>query len=138
MDRLTQLQEHVDRLAELMGISLGVLQRDAPPIPLGEPLTPERALQRDAFVQQARNMASEIMKVSKSIEILIDQLPGITHTLPQQLDMMNNLEEENQKQGKKLEDYINYSENWLENIREALKTITEDATNPEYRRMSSS
>lgn len=53
-DLLTQLQDEVYMMSDLFGISIGVLQRDAPPLPLMDPMDPAKAQQREEFVKNAK------------------------------------------------------------------------------------
>lgn len=53
-DLLTQLQDEVYMMSDLFGIAVGVLQRDAPALPLMEPIDPERIMRRDEFVKTAK------------------------------------------------------------------------------------
>eukprot|EP01113_Clastostelium_recurvatum_P033742 TRINITY_DN4495_c0_g1_i1.p2 TRINITY_DN4495_c0_g1~~TRINITY_DN4495_c0_g1_i1.p2 ORF type:complete len:138 (-),score=33.54 TRINITY_DN4495_c0_g1_i1:156-569(-) len=133
MDRVTQLQEQVDRLAEMMSTCVGVLQRDAPPLPLGS-ADPAVIQARDAFAQNAHVMALDIVQVSKNIEMLIDSLPGVSRTVPQQVEQLEALEKENQLEGKRLEHGLAEAEMWLQQVRDAIRTVAQDATDPAFRR----
>lgn len=55
-DLLTQLQDEVYMMSELFGVSVGVLQRDAPALPLMEPIDPERSARREEFVKTAKGI----------------------------------------------------------------------------------
>ncbi len=135
-DLLTQLQDEVYMMSDLFGISIGVLQRDAPAIPLmnhssstsapigggvaaGAPpggndnqanAEKERALKREEFNKVAKgskfylflsffyieistflfaDMALNLIQRAIRIESLIDRLPGVNRTEPQQYQRLD-------------------------------------------------
>ena len=64
-DLLTQLQDEVYLMSDLFGISIGVLQRDAPALPLMEPIDPERLAKRDEFVKTSKDILNYIKGMGK-------------------------------------------------------------------------
>ena len=55
-DLLTQLQDEVYMISSLFGVSLGVLQRDAPALPLMEPVDPALSVRREEFVKTSKGI----------------------------------------------------------------------------------
>jgi hypothetical protein len=55
-DLLTQLQDEVYMMSDLLGVSVGVLQRDAPALPLMEPVDAEINVRREEFIKVAKGI----------------------------------------------------------------------------------
>jgi len=126
-DLLTQLQDEVYLMSDMFGISVGVLQRDAPALPLMEPMDPERLAKRDEFVKTAKEMALSLIQRAVRVESLIDRLPGVNRTEPQQYQRLEALEHENQEAGEKLVKAFTQAEELLHEVRQALRTISENS-----------
>ncbi len=53
---------------------------------------------REVAHSQAKDMATQVARIVKSINVLIDSLPGIDSTYNQQIDILQDLEEKNKQQ----------------------------------------
>ncbi|KAL3856704.1 hypothetical protein ACJMK2_011427 [Sinanodonta woodiana] len=123
-DRLTQLQDAVNQLADHFCNSIGVLQQCAPSSPFpgfdkqgGK--SPAAPLTED----YAPIFAKLIARTAKDIDTLIDSLPSEESSLELQLASLKKLEIENQEAAKKLEEVVAKGENLLHQIQEALNDI---------------
>lgn len=127
-DRLSQLQRQFQRICELEFTSLGVIQRDAPPLLDGADwfqdrgdasssssvitsATPaELAANRQAwldFLAQTRGMASEIVTAHGVAQELLDSLPSSAeHNAAAQMRLIAQLEEENRQCTSELNDAV--------------------------------
>ncbi|KAI9208527.1 uncharacterized protein BJ171DRAFT_209217 [Polychytrium aggregatum] len=132
MGRLTQLQEAVDKITQILYTSTGVLQRDAPLLQVSADIpvtawTEEQIQQRKQdLTASAKEMAKDIVETSRVIDYLIDKLPGITQTEEQQIHKIQELEVENQEIGRRLEASVLQGETLLREIRSTLRLIAED------------
>eukprot|EP00026_Physarum_polycephalum_P019890 Phypoly_transcript_22130.p1 GENE.Phypoly_transcript_22130~~Phypoly_transcript_22130.p1 ORF type:complete len:159 (+),score=22.63 Phypoly_transcript_22130:45-479(+) len=126
-DLLTQLQDEVYMMSDLFGVSVGVLQRDAPALPLMDPVDPERMMKRDEFVKLSKEMAQNLIQRAKRVESLIERLPGVNRTEPEQYKFLEELEQENLLAGEKLVQTYEQAEELLNQVRQALRTISENS-----------
>lgn len=127
MDLLTQLQDEVCHLSELFGMYIGVLQRDAPPVPVLNPSDPAYLAAKDAFSVQAVDMATSVIQTSKKIEQLIEALPGVNRTESQQHQKLMALEKENKEANEQLQKASEEAQQLLADIRKAIRDISERA-----------
>eukprot|EP00118_Oscarella_pearsei_P008463 m.43712 g.43712 ORF g.43712 m.43712 type:complete len:123 (+) comp33466_c0_seq1:16-384(+) len=111
-DRVTQLQESVNELAEHFCNSIGVLQLSQP----GE---------QSGTAEHAALFASLIARKAKDIDTLIESLPSDECTSEIQAESLRTLEEQNREAGRKLEEAIRHGEDLLLRIRQALKEIAD-------------
>ncbi|KAI9005610.1 hypothetical protein DFJ74DRAFT_395388 [Hyaloraphidium curvatum] len=108
MDRLTQLQIAVDRLAEICISSLGVLQRDAgriqvdPNIPVTPAMTDHEVTLAREVAQHVPEWASDLAKQALQVEVLVSHLPDLALSETEQLEKISALELENQEAGQAL------------------------------------
>lgn len=132
MDRVTQLQECVDKLSELMYTGVGVLQRDAPLVACSEDQkvtcwTEEQIAKNTADSKElSKNIAKDLAETKAIIDFLIDNLPGISTTPEEQLNKLKELEEENRIEGERLQIVIREAEDLLGNIRQTLDLVLDD------------
>ncbi|KAI9321192.1 mediator complex, subunit Med21 [Obelidium mucronatum] len=131
-DRVTQIQDCLDKLAEIMYISLGVTQRDAPLVALNEK-TPVTAWSEEQIRNNsqsiralAADVSSDIVQTCKVIDFLVDSLPGLDQSVDDQLDTLRVLELESEKAGDEMETWIYEAEILLDNVNAALRYIADD------------
>ncbi|KAJ3389712.1 Mediator of RNA polymerase II transcription subunit 21 [Lobulomyces angularis] len=133
-DRVTQLQDCIDKLAEILFTSLGVLQRDAPLLQINKDVpitawTSEQVLKnKQDSAKLAKDSAKDIVETVKVIEFLIDKLPGIDETEQQQLDRLKELEEENLNCGLEMSAEIESAELLLSEVRNTINELISDQT----------
>ena len=77
------------------------------------------------FVQ---TVAKDFLETSKTIDFLIDHLPGIDRTKEQQLADLEILERENLKVGQEMEREIQLTKELLNRVENALGSIVEEQT----------
>ncbi|KAG0021335.1 Mediator of RNA polymerase II transcription subunit 21 [Entomortierella chlamydospora] len=119
MDRLTQLQDAIDKLALLFVSSLDHLTKNAPLVPLNQNIP---VVNTDS----AQELALDISRQAKELETLIDNLPGISQT-PE--DQTRDLELLGQQNAQATEDYeaaVSEAKILLQEVTLALRDIAED------------
>lgn len=124
-DRLTQLQEAVNQLADHFCNAVGVLQQSAPP---GQFVGFEKTASKPPAVtneDEAALFAQLIARTAKDIDILIDSLPSEDSSPELQLASLQRLEMENQEAAKQLEDVVAQGEKLLVQIQQALHEIAQ-------------
>ncbi|KAL2912843.1 hypothetical protein HK105_207624 [Polyrhizophydium stewartii] len=148
MDRLTQLQECVDKvhaarveragqaqpqLSKMLFVATGALQRDAPLVPTNPelPVTLWTAEQVQANwegnKELARTAAKDIAETAKVIDFLIEQLPGIERTEEEQIRVLRELEEENRRAGEEMEQAIAEAEQLSGELKGLLRAVADGA-----------
>ncbi|KAG4094928.1 hypothetical protein H8356DRAFT_1689913 [Neocallimastix lanati (nom. inval.)] len=127
-DLITQLQNTLMGLSQMMFTGIGVLQRDAnlisvnPNIPVTE-WTPEEVKERNISNHEFINgISNDITQTSVEIEKLIDSIPRVSSNEDKQIEV---LEEESDKAGEKLEAIISEAEKLLDDVRSSLRYIME-------------
>ncbi|XP_022103884.1 mediator of RNA polymerase II transcription subunit 21-like [Acanthaster planci] len=127
-DRVTQLQDAVNQLAEHFCNSIGVLQQSATPAKFpgfdkqGVIQQPEPAQPQEDYTQL---FAQLIARTAKDIDVLIDSLPSEESTPELQQASLRQLETENQEAASKLAEVVERGEALLVRIQEALGDIAE-------------
>jgi mediator of RNA polymerase II transcription subunit 21 len=124
-DRLTQLQEAANQLADHFCNAVGILQQTAPP---GQFAGFERSPSKPPGVQNDDNallFAQLIARTAKDIDILIDSLPNEDSSPELQVASLRRLELENQESARQLENVVARGENLLAQIQTALHDIAQ-------------
>ncbi|XP_064612349.1 mediator of RNA polymerase II transcription subunit 21-like [Liolophura sinensis] len=124
-DRLTQLQDAVNQMADHFCNSTGVLQQCAPPssFPGFEKSGPKSpAIQQEDY---AALFAKLIARCAKDVDVLIDSLPSEESSPELQMASLRQLEIENQEAAKKLENVVEKGEALLQQIEQALHAIAQ-------------
>ncbi|KAJ3175819.1 Mediator of RNA polymerase II transcription subunit 21 [Irineochytrium annulatum] len=131
-DRLTQIQDCLDKMTEIFFNSVGVLQRDAPLVPLndGTPVTAWTDEQVAKNTEETQRLATEaardVVQTAKIIDFLIDRLPGVKHTEEEQMAIIARLEDENRIAGEEMEATIQAAETLSAEVKEAIRFIEAD------------
>lgn len=121
-DRLTQLQDALNQLAEHFCNSIGVIQETAP----RSSLQSTTAAKTGDVTQEghAQLFATLISHTVRDIDFLIDALPSEKSTTEFQMKSLLQLEKENEAAGEELKTVVNEGEVLLEEIQSALSEIT--------------
>ncbi|NXP51356.1 MED21 polymerase, partial [Heliornis fulica] len=129
-DRLTQLQDAVNSLADQFCNAIGVLQQCGPPASFSNIQT---AINKDQPAnptegkspQYAQLFAALIARTAKDIDVLIDSLPSEESTAALQAASLYRLEEENHEAAARLEEVVYRGDMLLEKIQSALADIAQ-------------
>ncbi|NWS98784.1 MED21 polymerase, partial [Mionectes macconnelli] len=137
-DRLTQLQDAVNSLADQFCNAIGVLQQCGPPASFSNIQT---AINKDqpanptegnnslpsplCFPEYAQLFAALIARTAKDIDVLIDSLPSEESTAALQAASLYRLEEENHEAAARLEEVVYRGDVLLEKIQSALADIAQ-------------
>ncbi|KAK3248333.1 hypothetical protein CYMTET_42200 [Cymbomonas tetramitiformis] len=130
MDIVTQIQEEVNSLASLFWNYTGILQRDAPPIAVGDEEIPSK---EGDMKEQADQMATAIVGTAKTVDKLIDGLPHINASADQQISTLARLQEENDALGRELAAEMQKTDEELRRVRAIYRVVTDELlmNNPE-------
>jgi hypothetical protein len=127
MDKITELQEQMNKISFLLFNDIGILQRDAPN--LEEYLkTDEKKYQEEKEKLQtlSKQMGKTLISEFKLFDQLIDELPDLDKTEKQQIEEIKKLNEENEKYSEILKNKAKEAENIVDNSNIALKEILND------------
>ncbi|NXI39297.1 MED21 polymerase, partial [Galbula dea] len=135
-DRLTQLQDAVNSLADQFCNAIGVLQQCGPPasfsniqtaINKDQPANPTEGNLTFLSPSQeyAQLFAALIARTAKDIDVLIDSLPSEESTAALQAASLHRLEEENHEAAARLEEVVYRGDMLLEKIQSALADIAQ-------------
>ncbi|XP_059904733.1 mediator of RNA polymerase II transcription subunit 21 [Gadus macrocephalus] len=125
-DRLTQLQDAVNSLADQFCNAIGVLQQCAPPASFSNIQTAINKEQpANPTEEYAQLFAALIARTAKDLDVLIDSLPSEESTAALQAASLRQLEEENHEAAVRLEEVVNRGDGLLEKIQSALADIAQ-------------
>ncbi|NXF07729.1 MED21 polymerase, partial [Smithornis capensis] len=136
-DRLTQLQDAVNSLADQFCNAIGVLQQCGPPasfsniqtaINKDQPANPTEGKAGSGArrtIPYAQLFAALIARTAKDIDVLIDSLPSEESTAALQAASLHRLEEENHEAAARLEEVVYRGDVLLEKIQSALADIAQ-------------
>ncbi|XP_048884724.1 mediator of RNA polymerase II transcription subunit 21 [Brienomyrus brachyistius] len=125
-DRLTQLQDAVNSLADQFCNAIGVLQQCAPPASFNNiQTTINKDQPSNPTEEYAQLFAALIARTAKDIDVLIDSLPSEESTAALQAASLRQLEEENHEAAARLEEVVNRGDMLLEKIQSALADIAQ-------------
>ncbi|XP_049848597.1 mediator of RNA polymerase II transcription subunit 21-like [Schistocerca gregaria] len=124
MDPITELEGLIDQLGVLLYTSIGMVQTDPPP-----PASSNGAVQQEVksplTPEQLRAFASDIVKISKTIETYVDSLPSIGISEEEQSSRIRALEEQNRRLEEQIIKNDQLMNEKLQQSRESLKIIAE-------------
>ncbi|NXF59974.1 MED21 polymerase, partial [Ciccaba nigrolineata] len=124
-DRLTQLQDAVNSLADQFCNAIGVLQQCGPPAAFNNIQTAINKDQPANPTEYAQLFAALIARTAKDIDVLIDSLPSEESTAALQAASLYRLEEENHEAAGRLEEVVYRGDMLLEKIQSALADIAQ-------------
>ncbi|KAF9970030.1 RNA polymerase II mediator complex subunit [Actinomortierella ambigua] len=133
MDRLTQLQDAIDKLALLFFSSLDHLTRNAPLLPLNNDIpivTTEHGMPQEHLKNAAQELALDISRHAKDLEMLVDNLPGIDQTPEDQLRDLEDLAHQNAVANQEYDEAVAEAKALLKEITLALRGIALDQSQP--------
>ncbi|XP_056635434.1 mediator of RNA polymerase II transcription subunit 21 isoform X2 [Diorhabda carinulata] len=124
-DRLTQLQDCINKQAEHFCNSIGILQQFAPPSKFPNfdrsgSQTPQQQQNQEDYVQLFTTL---IARCAKDIDTLIESLPSEESST--ELQSLRILEQENQEAAERLEAVVRNGQELLEKIQAALSDIAQ-------------
>lgn len=122
-DRVTQLQDKLHEQAEHFCNSIGILQQFASPSSISALNRPKPQETQDE--DYPKLFANLIARCANDIEALIESLPSDESTLELQIESLRELEEENSKAARQLEEIVHRGEFLLEKIQNALTDIAQ-------------
>ncbi|KAF9913226.1 Mediator of RNA polymerase II transcription subunit 21 [Lobosporangium transversale] len=128
MDRLTQLQDAIDKLALLFVSSLDHLTKNAPLVPLNSevPVVTVHGMPHEQLQSSAQELALDISRQAKELETLIENLPGISQTPEDQTQDLESLAQQNAQATEDYEAAVSEAKALLHEITLALRDIAED------------
>ncbi|KAF9578874.1 RNA polymerase II mediator complex subunit, partial [Lunasporangiospora selenospora] len=129
MDRLTQLQDAIDKLALLFVSSIDHLSKHAPLVPSNPNIpvvTSDHGLPQDQLQGSAQELALDISRQAKELETLINNLPGIAQTPEDQNQDLELLAQQNEEARVEYEDAVAEANRLLQEITFVLRFIAED------------
>ncbi|KAL0082321.1 hypothetical protein F4703DRAFT_1864675 [Phycomyces blakesleeanus] len=110
MDRLTQLQDAIDSMARMFTNSIHYVHERSSMASLNNNIpVAQQKVQADSpevFQQNMQELATDLVKKAKEIDLLIEVLPGIKNTEEDQLRILAELEEENRLANQEYEDAV--------------------------------
>jgi len=126
-DRLTQLQDAVNELAELFCNSVGILQQQAQPghfpgFDRAGGRTPQQTQPSEDYAQL---FATLIGRKAKDIDTLIDSLPSEDSSTELQNSALDLLERQNEEAATSLQEVVTRGELLLQQIQTALHDIAQ-------------
>ncbi|XP_023017775.1 mediator complex subunit 21 [Leptinotarsa decemlineata] len=126
-DRLTQLQDCINKQAEHFCNSIGILQQSAPPSKFPNfdrsgSQTPQQQQNQEDYVQLFTTLIS---RCAKDIDTLIESLPSEESSTELQHASLRILEQENQEAAERLEAVVQNGQQLLERIQAALSDIAQ-------------
>ncbi|XP_068129053.1 mediator of RNA polymerase II transcription subunit 21 [Hyperolius riggenbachi] len=125
-DRLTQLQDALNSLADQFCNAIGVLQQCAPPASFNNiQTTGNKDHPPNPTEEYAQLFATLIARTAKDIDVLIESLPSEESTAALQAASLYKLEEENHAAAACLEEVVCKGDLLLEKIQTALADIAQ-------------
>ena len=133
-DRVSQLQDALNELANHFCNSIGILQQTAQPSQFTGFEKEDNDPKQDKVANQeghAKLFAALIARTAKDIDFLIDSLPSEECSTELQIASLDKLERENEEAADKLQQAVKKGEAVLEMLQNALKIMAERQLNSE-------
>mmetsp|Transcript_44523 Transcript_44523/g.74289 ORF Transcript_44523/g.74289 Transcript_44523/m.74289 type:complete len:135 (+) Transcript_44523:211-615(+) len=128
MDIVTQLQDEVNSLSTLYWNYTGILQRDAPPLAVGEEAVPtDAAHESQRLVEECKRMATAVVDATKLIDTLASNLPPIKPNGEAQLARIDELQKQNEELEKELVEELELADIELKRVQALYKLVTDEA-----------
>ena len=127
-DRVSQLQDALNELANHFCNSIGILQQTAQPSPFTGFEKEDNDPKQDKVANQeghAKLFAALIARTAKDIDFLIDSLPSEECSTELQIASLDKLERENKEAANKLKQSVKKGEAVREMLQNALKIMAE-------------
>ncbi|CAB3995370.1 mediator of RNA polymerase II transcription subunit 21-like [Paramuricea clavata] len=127
-DRVSQLQDALNELANHFCNSIGILQQTAQSSSFTGFEKEDNDAKQDKVNNQeghAKLFAALIARTAKDIDFLIDSLPSEECSTELQIASLDKLQHENEEAAEKLEQAVKKGEAVLEMLQNALKTMAE-------------
>ena len=125
-DRLTQLQDCVNHLAEHFCNSIGIIQQTAPKSSIQNDLQKPNPAADTNQEGHSQLFATLISHAVKDIDFLIEALPSEKSTSELQMQSLAQLEQENDAAGVELKKTVEEGQALLDEIRKALSDISQE------------
>ena len=98
VDMISQLQDHLSGICLLFVNFTGAIQRDAPPASVGShAVDPVLILPDRPTLPDTKELAQDLVQAFKVLDGLISQIPDLKLTEEQQLEVIKDLQEENDR-----------------------------------------
>ncbi len=117
-DRVTQLQEELDSLTQLLYTSIGVLQRDAPPLELTSDVPTLPAEQLDSV----SSMVEAVVTSCRRIDEYIERLPAHDEPIDEKLQAA---ELDNRASMEELASAADEAKAWLSQLRSGVERLSD-------------
>ncbi|KAF9433975.1 Mediator of RNA polymerase II transcription subunit 21 [Entomortierella beljakovae] len=129
MDRLTQLQDAIDKLALLFVSSLDHLTKNAPLVPLNQNVpivNTVHGIPHEQLQNSAQELALDISRQAKELETLIENLPGLSQSPEDQTRDLELLGQQNAQATEEYEAAVLEAKELLQEVTLALRDIAQD------------
>ena len=125
-DRLTQMQDTLNQLAEHFCNSIGVIQQTAPKSSFQCDAPKTEVIPNVSQDGHSQLFATLISHTVKDIDYLIDALPSEKSTTELQMQSLILLQQENEAAGKELKKTVNEGQTLLDEIQSALSDVSNE------------
>ncbi len=96
IDMISQLQDHLSGVCLLFVNFTGAIQRDAPPVSVGNHAVEPELLKVDRTkLPDTKELAGDLLQAFKTLDILISQVPNLQQTENHQLQEIAALQDQN-------------------------------------------
>ncbi|GBG70444.1 hypothetical protein CBR_g6572 [Chara braunii] len=125
MDVVSQLQDQANHMASLFFNYVGALQRDAPPVRLGDEPPPPPPPPEVDVKGQGKMMATAVVQAAKTFDALVGALPVTAGGEEEQLKRIAELQAENEAVANELQSELSAMEAELAQVREVFHLVVD-------------